>query len=191
MEAGRFKEEICPVTIPQRKDDDLIVDTDDTHAHPPRWKRLAKLCVPFREDDSVTADNASGVNDGACSLLIASNDAAEKNALTPTARIVAIATAGLEPRIMGFDPAPATTKVLEKAGLTLDQIDVIELNEALASQGLAVMRDLGLPDDAPQVNPNDGAIALGHPQGTSGARLAALCALHHVYWRWAGNRVDY
>ncbi|MBE9398930.1 3-oxoadipyl-CoA thiolase [Pontibacterium sp. N1Y112] len=187
MEAGRFKEEICPVTIPQRKGDDLIVDTDEHPRASTTLEGLAKLRAPFREGGSVTAGNASGVNDGACALLIASKDAAEKNGLTPKARIVAMATAGLEPRIMGFGPAPATIKVLEKAGLTLDQMDVIELNEAFASQGLAVMRDLGLPDDAPQVNPNGGAIALGHPLGASGARLVttAMYQLHNTGGRYA------
>jgi acetyl-CoA acetyltransferase family protein len=132
---------------------------------------LAKLPAPFREGGSVTAGNASGVNDGACALLIASAEAVEKYGLTPRARVVAMATAGVPPRVMGIGPAPATRKVLAKAGLTLDDMGVIELNEAFASQGLAVMRDLGLADDAPHVNPNGGAIALGHPLGMSGARL--------------------
>ncbi|WP_370277647.1 3-oxoadipyl-CoA thiolase [Pontibacterium sp.] len=187
MEAGLFKEEICPVTIPQRKGDDLIVDTDEHPRASTTLEGLAKLKTPFREGGSVTAGNASGVNDGACALLIASKEAAEKNGLTPKARIVAMATAGLEPRIMGFGPAPASKKVLEKAGLTLEQMDVIELNEAFASQGLAVMRDLGLPDDAAHVNPNGGAISLGHPLGASGARLVttAMYQLHRTGGRYA------
>ncbi|MDI3326898.1 3-oxoadipyl-CoA thiolase, partial [Pontibacterium granulatum] len=187
MEAGLFNEEICPVTIPQRKGDDLIVDTDEHPRASTTLEGLAKLKTPFRDGGSVTAGNASGVNDGACALLIASKEAAEKNGLTPKARIVAMATAGLEPRIMGFGPAPASKKVLEKAGLTLDQMDVIELNEAFASQGLAVMRDLGLPDDAAHVNPNGGAISLGHPLGASGARLVttAMYQLHRTGGRYA------
>ncbi len=187
MEAGLLKEEICPVTIPQRKGDDIIVDTDEHPRASTTLEGLAKLKTPFRAGGSVTAGNASGVNDGACALLIASKEAAEKNGLTPKARIVAMATAGLEPRIMGFGPAPASKKVLEKAGLTLDQMDVIELNEAFASQGLAVMRDLGLPDDAAHVNPNGGAISLGHPLGASGARLVttAMYQLHRTGGRYA------
>ncbi|MAC46286.1 3-oxoadipyl-CoA thiolase [Oceanospirillum beijerinckii] len=187
MEAGLFNEEICPVTIPQRKGDDIIVDTDEHPRASTTLEGLAKLKAPFRAGGSVTAGNASGVNDGACALLIASKEAAEKNGLTPKARIVAMATAGLEPRIMGFGPAPASKKVLEKAGLTLDQMDVIELNEAFASQGLAVMRDLGLPDDAAHVNPNGGAISLGHPLGASGARLVttAMYQLHRTGGRYA------
>jgi len=187
MEAGLFKEEICPVTIPQRKGDDLIVDTDEHPRASTTLDGLAKLKTPFRDGGSVTAGNASGVNDGACALLIASKEAAEKNGLTPKARIVAMASAGLEPRIMGFGPAPASRKVLEKAGLTLEQMDVIELNEAFASQGLAVMRDLGLADDAAHVNPNGGAISLGHPLGASGARLVttAMYQLHRTGGRYA------
>ncbi len=187
MEAGLFNEEICPVVISQRKGDDVVVDTDEHPRASTTLEGLAKLRAPFRDGGSVTAGNASGVNDGACALLIASKAAAEKNGLTPKARIVAMATAGLEPRIMGFGPAPASRKVLEKAGLTLDQMDVIELNEAFASQGLAVMRDLGLPDDAAHVNPNGGAISLGHPLGASGARLVttAMYQLHRTGGRYA------
>tara|TARA_Y100001949_G_scaffold176008_1_gene187503 strand:- start:4958 stop:6166 length:1209 start_codon:yes stop_codon:yes gene_type:complete len=187
MEAGLFNEEICPVVIPQRKGDDIVVDTDEHPRASTTLEALGKLRAPFREGGSVTAGNASGVNDGACALLIASKEAAEKNGLTPKARVVAMATAGLEPRIMGFGPAPASKKVLEKAGLTLDQMDVIELNEAFASQGLAVMRDLGLPDDAAHVNPNGGAISLGHPLGASGARLVttAMYQLHRTGGRYA------
>ena len=187
MEAGIFKEEIVPVVIPQRKGDDVVVDTDEHPRASTTLEGLGKLKAPFREGGSVTAGNASGVNDGACALLIASKEAAEKNGLTPKARIVGMATAGLKPRIMGFGPAPATKKVLEKTGLTLDQMDVIELNEAFASQGLAVMRDLGLPDDAAHVNPNGGAISLGHPLGASGARLVttAMYQLHRTGGRYA------
>ncbi|WP_028303788.1 3-oxoadipyl-CoA thiolase [Oceanospirillum maris] len=187
MAKGLFKEEICPVTIPQRKGDDRVVNTDEHPRAETTLGDLAKLRAPFRDGGSVTAGNASGVNDGACALLIASKDAAEKYGLTPKARVVAMATAGLEPRIMGFGPSPASRKVLEKAGLTLDQMDVIELNEAFASQGLAVMRDLGLPDDAAHVNPNGGAISLGHPLGASGARLVttAMYQLHRTGGRYA------
>lgn len=187
MEKGTFNEEICPVVIPQRKGDPVIVDTDEHPRASTTLEGLGKLRAPFREGGSVTAGNASGVNDGACALLIASKEAAEKNGLTPKARIVGMATAGLAPRIMGFGPAPATKKVLANTGLTLDQMDVIELNEAFASQGLAVMRDLGLPDDAEHVNPNGGAISLGHPLGASGARLVttAMYQLHRTGGRYA------
>ncbi|BBB26801.1 3-oxoadipyl-CoA thiolase [Amphritea japonica] len=187
MEKGTFNEEICPVVIPQRKGDPVVVDTDEHPRASTTLEALAKLRAPFREGGSVTAGNASGVNDGACALLIASKEAAEKNGLTPKARIVGMATAGLEPRIMGFGPAPATKKVLANTGLTLDQMDVIELNEAFASQGLAVLRDLGLPDDAAHVNPNGGAISLGHPLGASGARLVttAMYQLHRTGGRYA------
>jgi len=187
MEKGLFKEEIVPVVIPQRKGDPIVIDTDEHPRASTTLEGLGKLRAPFREGGSVTAGNASGVNDGACALLIASKEAAEKHGLTPKARVVGMATAGLEPRIMGFGPAPATKKVLEKTGLTLDQMDVIELNEAFASQGLAVMRDLGLPDDAENVNPNGGAISLGHPLGASGARLVttAMYQLHRTGGRYA------
>ncbi len=187
MEKGTFNEEICPVVIPQRKGDPVVVDTDEHPRASTTLEGLAKLKAPFREGGSVTAGNASGVNDGACALLIASKEAAEKNGLTPKARIVGMATAGLEPRIMGFGPAPATKKVLANTGLTLEQMDVIELNEAFASQGLAVLRDLGLPDDAANVNPNGGAISLGHPLGASGARLVttAMYQLHRTGGRYA------
>jgi 3-oxoadipyl-CoA thiolase len=187
MDKGTFKEEICPVVIPQRKGDPVVIDTDEHPRASTTLEGLGKLKAPFREGGSVTAGNASGVNDGACALLIASKEAAEKNGLTPKARIVGMATAGLAPRIMGFGPAPATKKVLANTGLTLDQMDVIELNEAFASQGLAVMRDLGLPDDAEHVNPNGGAISLGHPLGASGARLVttAMYQLHRTGGRYA------
>jgi acetyl-CoA acetyltransferase family protein len=148
---------------------------------------LAKLKGVVTPDGSVTAGNASGVNDGACAVLIASGSAAEKFGLTPRARILGMATAGLAPRIMGFGPSPATKKVLAQTGLTIGQMDVIELNEAFAAQGLAVMRDLGLPDDAAHVNPNGGAIAIGHPLGASGARLVttAVNQLHRIGGRYA------
>lgn len=171
IDAGFLDIEITSVTVPQRKGEDLVI-TADEHPRPSTTiEALSKLKPFVKADGTITAGNASGVNDGACALLIASKEAAEKNGLVLKARIVAMATAGVEPRIMGFAPAPATKKVLEIAGLTLEQMDVIELNEAFASQGLAVMRDLGLDDDDPRVNPNGGAIALGHPLGASGARL--------------------
>ncbi len=170
MESGRFAQEIVPVTISTRKGETVV--SADEHPRPDTTlEALGKLKAPFREGGTVTAGNASGVNDGACALIIASADGAEANGLRPRARIVAMATAGVPPRIMGMGPAPATRKVLEKTGLNIGDIDVIELNEAFASQGLAVLRDLGLPDNADHVNPNGGAIALGHPLGMSGARL--------------------
>jgi len=178
QQAGLFSEEIVPVHIKQRKGDDKVV-ADDEHLRLSPLETLAKLATPFKENGSVTAGNASGVNDGACALLLASEEAIKANNLTPRARIVAMATAGLAPRIMGYGPLAATNKVLAKAGLTLDQMDVIELNEAFAAQGLAVLRGLGLPDDAAHVNPNGGAIALGHPLGASGARLV-ITAMHQL-----------
>ena len=170
MEEGRFAQEIVPVTIAGRKGE-TVVDRDEHPRPETTLEALGKLPAPFREGGSVTAGNASGVNDGACALILASADAAEAHGLRPRARIVAMATAGVPPRIMGIGPVPSSRKALEKAGLNIGDIDVIELNEAFASQGLAVMRDLGLADDAEHVNPNGGAIALGHPLGMSGARL--------------------
>lgn len=185
--AGYFAKEIVPVVIPRRKGDDLVVDSDEHPRSNSSLEGLAKLKTPFRTGGSVTAGNASGVNDGACALLIASAEAAKQHGLVPKARIVAMATAGVAPRLMGIGPVPATRKVLKIAGLSLDQMDVIELNEAFAAQGLAVMRELGLADDATHVNPNGGAIALGHPLGMSGARLVttAINQLQHTQGRYA------
>ena len=177
--AGRLAEEIVPVAVPRRRQDPLVVDTDEHPRASTTAEQLARLPSPFREGGSVTAGNASGVNDGACALLLASSEQAERFALKARARVVGMATAGVEPRIMGFGPAPATRKVLARTGLALEQMDVIELNEAFAAQALAVTRDLGLPDDAEHVNPNGGAIALGHPLGMSGARLVTT-ALHEL-----------
>ena len=177
--AGRFDNEIVPVTLAQKKGDPVIVVKDE-HPRETSLESLAKLKPIVKETGSVTAGNASGVNDGSCALLIANADSAKRFGLVPKARIVAMATAGLAPRVMGVGPVPATLKVLALAGLSLAQMDVIELNEAFAAQGLAVMRELGLPDDAQHVNPNGGAIALGHPLGASGARLitTAMYELH-------------
>ncbi|HVC63423.1 MAG TPA: 3-oxoadipyl-CoA thiolase [Acetobacteraceae bacterium] len=168
---GFFAREIAPVTIKGRKGD-TVVDKDEHPRADTTLEGLAKLRTPFREPGTVTAGNASGVNDGAAALIIASEDAVRRHGLTPRARVVAMATAGVPPRIMGIGPAPAVRKLLEKTGLSIGDVDIIELNEAFAAQGLAVMRQLGLPDDAEHVNPHGGAIALGHPLGMSGARLA-------------------
>ncbi|WP_020683512.1 3-oxoadipyl-CoA thiolase [Marinobacterium rhizophilum] len=174
---GIFAEEIVPVSIPQRKKDPILF-AEDEHPRPDTTADiLAKLGTPFRQNGSVTAGNASGVNDGAAALIIASEDAVKKYGLTPIAKVIGGATAGVEPRIMGFGPAPASQKLCQKLGMTIDQFDVIELNEAFASQALATLRDLGLADDAEQVNPNGGAIALGHPLGASGARITGTAAL--------------
>jgi len=184
--AGRLAEEIVPVAIPAKKGDPAVFAQDE-HPRATTAESLAKLKGIVRPDGTVTAGNASGVNDGAAAVLIASADAATKFGLTPRARIVAAAVAGVAPRIMGFGPAPATRKALAKAGLTIGDMDVIELNEAFAAQALAVTRDLGLPDDAPHVNPNGGAIAIGHPLGASGARLVttALYQLRRTGGRYA------
>lgn len=177
MKNGRFAKEIVPVTIPQRKGDPKIIQTDE-HPRPETTREaLAKLRAPFRENGSVTAGNASGVNDGSAALLIASEEAVKKYGLTPIARIVGGATAGVPPRIMGIGPAPATRKLCARLGISPADFDVIELNEAFAAQGIAVLRDLGLPEDAEYINPNGGAIALGHPLGASGARITGSAAL--------------
>ena len=186
IQAGHLAREICPVTIPQKKGDPLLVDTDE-HPRETSLEALAKLKGVVRPDGTVTAGNASGVNDGACALLLASEADAAKHGLTPKARVVGMATAGVAPRVMGIGPVPATQKVLAQTGLTLDQMDVIELNEAFAAQGLAVLRLLGLQDEDPRVNAWGGAIALGHPLGASGARLAttAINRLHATGGRYA------
>ena len=184
--SGYFDAEITPVTIAQKKGDAVVVSKDE-HPRETSMEALAKLKGIVRPDGTVTAGNASGVNDGACALLVADESTAAKHGLTPKARVVGMATAGLAPRIMGFGPAPAVRKVLALTGLRLDQMDVIELNEAFAAQGLAVLRDLGLADDDARVNPNGGAIALGHPLGASGARLAitAVNQLQRTHGRYA------
>ena len=184
--SGFFDAEITPVAIPQKKGEAVMVSQDE-HPRETSLEALAKLKGAVRPDGTVTAGNASGVNDGACALMVASEAAAKAQGLTPRARIVGMATAGVAPRVMGIGPAPATQKVLALTGLTLAQIDVIELNEAFAAQGLAVLRLLGLQDDDPRVNPNGGAIALGHPLGASGARLAttAVNQLHRTGGRYA------
>ncbi|HSV51332.1 MAG TPA: 3-oxoadipyl-CoA thiolase [Burkholderiaceae bacterium] len=186
QKAGYFDSEITPVTIAQKKGDPIVVAKDE-HPRETSLEALAKLKGVVRPDGSVTAGNASGVNDGACALLLADEATAAKNGLTPKARVVGMATAGVAPRIMGIGPAPATQKVLALTGLKIEQMDVIELNEAFAAQGLAVLRLLGLRDDDPRVNPNGGAIALGHPLGASGARLAttAVNQLHKTGGRYA------
>jgi acetyl-CoA acyltransferase len=186
QKAGYFDYELTPVTIVQKKGDAIVVNKDE-HPRETSMDALAKLKGVVKPDGTVTAGNASGVNDGAVALLLANEAAAARNGLTPRARIVGMATAGVAPRIMGFGPAPATRKLLELTGLKLAQMDVIELNEAFAAQGLAVMRDLGLDDDDPRVNPNGGAIALGHPLGASGARLVttAVNQLQRTKGRYA------
>jgi 3-oxoadipyl-CoA thiolase len=169
---GVLAEEICPVTLPQKKGDPIVVSQDE-HPRETSLEALARLKGVVRPEGTVTAGNASGVNDGSCALLMASEEGVRRHGLTPKARLLGMATAGVPPRIMGIGPAPASRKVLTQVGLKLEQMDVIELNEAFAAQGLAVLRDLGLQDDDPRVNPNGGAIALGHPLGASGARLVA------------------
>ena len=184
--AGFFDSEITPVTIPQKKGDAIVVSKDE-HPRETSMESLARLKGVVRPDGTVTAGNASGVNDGACALLLADEATAARQGLTPRARVVGMATAGVPPRVMGIGPAPATQKVLALTGLKLEQLDVIELNEAFAAQGLAVLRMLGLQDDDARVNPNGGAIALGHPLGASGARLAttAVNQLHKTGGRYA------
>ena len=186
QQAGILAQEITAVTIPQKKGDPIVVDKDE-HPRETSLEALAKLKGVVRPDGTVTAGNASGVNDGACAILLADEASAAKHGLTPRARVVGMATAGVPPRIMGIGPAPATEKVLALTGLTLAQMDVIELNEAFAAQGLAVLRLLGLQDDDPRVNPNGGAIALGHPLGASGARLVTTATnqLHRTGGRYA------
>ncbi|KZX90857.1 MULTISPECIES: 3-oxoadipyl-CoA thiolase [unclassified Sulfitobacter] len=176
-EKGLFAEEIAPVTIPQRKGDDVIVDRDEHPRPGSTLDKLAKLRGINGADLTVTAGNASGVNDGAAAMLLASEAGVKDHGLTPIARVVAMSAAGVEPRVMGIGPIPAVRKVLDRAGLTIEQMDVIELNEAFASQGLATLRALGVPDDAAHVNANGGAIAIGHPLGMSGARLVMTAAL--------------
>jgi acetyl-CoA acyltransferase len=185
--AGYFSKEIVPVTIAQKKGDPKIVDTDEHPRPDTTLEQLAKLKGVVKPDGTVTAGNASGVNDGACAVLLASAAAVDKYGLKPRAKVLGMATAGLAPRIMGFGPSPASKKVLAQLGLTVEQMDVIELNEAFAAQGLAVTRDLGLPDDAAHVNPTGGAIAIGHPLGASGARLVttALNQLERTGGRYA------
>ncbi len=185
--AGFFKQEIVAVPIPQKKSDAKIFDTDEHPRPDTTLDGLAKLKPIVKPNGTVTAGNASGINDGACALLLASQAAVAKYRLTPRARVLATATAGVAPRVMGIAPAPATRKLLERTGLKISQMDVIELNEAFAAQALAVTRELGLPDDAQHVNPNGGAIAIGHPLGASGARLTttAMYQLHAIKGRYA------
>jgi 3-oxoadipyl-CoA thiolase len=185
--AGFFADELTPVLIPQKKGDPKKFDTDEHPRPETTLEALAKLKPVVKPIGTVTAGNASGVNDGSCALLLASADAVKKYGLTPRARVIATAAAGVAPRIMGFAPAPATRKVLAKSGIALSAMDVIELNEAFASQALAVTRDLGLPDDAAHVNPNGGAIVIGHPLGASGARLiiTAISQLRKTGGRYA------
>ncbi len=185
--AGVFADEITPVSVPRRKQDPLIFAQDEHPRTGSTLAAMAKLPTPFRENGTVTAGNASGINDGACALLLASGQAAEQHGLQPRARVIAMATTGVAPRMMGIGPVDASKKVLKLAGLTLEQMDVIELNEAFAAQSLACLRLLGLPDDAENVNPNGGAIALGHPLGMSGARLVttAMYQLQRSHGRYA------
>ena len=173
---GVFQEEITPVTLPQRKGDPIVVDTDEHPRPGTTAQKLAALNGINGPDKTVTAGNASGVNDGAAAILLANAEAAERNGLTPIARVVGMSVAGVAPRVMGIGPVPACQKALARAGLSIEQMDVIELNEAFAAQGLATLRQLGVPDDAPHVNPNGGAIAIGHPLGMSGARLVMTAA---------------
>lgn len=187
IRSGKMKQEIAPVCIPQKKGDALLFSEDEHPRPDTTLDALSKLKPVIKPNGTITAGNASGVNDGACAVLLASEVALKRHGLTPRARVVAAAAAGVAPRIMGMGPVPATRKALARAGLSLDQMDVIELNEAFASQALAVLRELGIPDDAAHVNPNGGAIALGHPLGASGARLvtAALYQLLRTNGRYA------
>ena len=178
-DAGVFADEIVPVTIPQRRGDPIVVDRDEHPRPDVKPEKLAGMKGVNGPDMTVTAGNASGVNDGAAALLLASEAAANEHGLQPMARVVGVASAGVAPRIMGIGPVPATEKVLKRAGLTIDQMDMIELNEAFAAQGLATLRQLGVADDDPRVNPHGGAIAIGHPLGMSGARMV-LTAAHHL-----------
>ena len=184
--SGVLADEIVPVVIPQKKADPLTVMHDE-HPRATSVEALAKLKGVVRPDGTVTAGNASGVNDGACALLLADEDSARRFGLTPKARVIGMATAGVAPRVMGIGPVPAVQKLMAQTGMTLDQMDVIELNEAFAAQGLAVLRQLGIADNDPRVNPNGGAIALGHPLGMSGARLVttAMYQLHRTGGRYA------
>ncbi|AWK40150.1 3-oxoadipyl-CoA thiolase [Photorhabdus laumondii] len=175
--SGRFSLEIVSVSVPQKRGESLVVDQDEHLRPETTLEGLAKLRAPFRAGGSVTAGNASGVNDGACALILASAEAVQRHGLTPRGKVIAAATAGVEPRIMGFGPAPATQKLLLKTGISLDEVDLLELNEAFASQALATLRALGVRDDDERVNPNGGAIALGHPLGMSGARLVTTALL--------------
>jgi len=186
QKSGRLAKEIVAVTIPAKKGDAMVVDKDE-HPRETTLEALAKLKPIVRPEGTVTAGNASGVNDGACALILASEAAARRHGLTPLARVVGVATAGCAPRIMGMGPVPATRKLLERSGIKLEAIDVIELNEAFAAQGIAVLRQLGIRDDDARVNPNGGAIALGHPLGMSGARLVATATyeLHERKARYA------
>jgi acetyl-CoA C-acetyltransferase len=179
-----FAQEIVPIEIQRKRQEPLIFDTDE-HPRPSTLEKLASLPTPFRNGGSVTAGNASGVNDGAAAMLVASEDAVSQHSLTPVAKILGMATAGVEPRVMGIGPVPAVKKLLEKHRISIQDIDVIELNEAFAAQGLAVLRELGIEDDDPRVNPNGGAIALGHPLGMSGARLLMTAA--HQLQRTGGR----
>jgi 3-oxoadipyl-CoA thiolase len=183
-ESGRLAKEIVSVSVPQRRGDPVVVDRDEHPRPDTTLEALAKLKPLFGEGSTITAGNASGVNDGAAAMIVASEQACKAHGLTPRARVVAMATAGVPPRIMGMGPAPATEKLLARTGHKIDEMDVIELNEAFASQALAVLRRLGVPDDAEHVNPNGGAIALGHPLGMSGARLA-LTATEELHTRGA------
>ncbi len=187
MASGRLNEEITPVSVPQRRGDPLVISADEHPRSGSTIDKLASLKPIVREGGSITAGNASGINDGACALLLASESAAKKHHLNPVARVLAWASAGVAPRVMGIGPVPATQRVLRMTGLSIDQMDVIELNEAFAAQGLAVLRQLGVADDAEHVNPNGGAIALGHPLGMSGARLVttAMYQLRRTEGRYA------